>query len=177
MTKTEALADIDAMQSYLTALRSLFTGDQTITDRSPTTLADMFAPHAGTHEYDGIVAEIQKWYYGSLVKASWCATSVSYFWHALKGNKILHAENVKVLLDQCKSSGMRLITELTDMRRGDIVFFLWDKKGPMTTTSSKHVSIYTGSPSQYIGGNQDDSICIKTYPADSIYAVYRPNYK
>lgn len=177
MTKETIISDIDAVQAYLTGLKSLLAGSATTTPRNPTTLADMFEPHIGVKEYSGIVADIQKWYYGSLVKASWCATSVSYFWNKLMGNKALHAENVKILLDQCRSAGMQKITDESAMERGDIVFFLWSGPSPMTTTSSKHVAIYTGTPSRYIGGNQDDSICIKTYNTDNIYAVYRPNYK
>lgn len=176
MTKSEALADIEALEKYLSDLKSLFNGETTATPRNPTTLADLFEKYIGTKEYTGTVAAIQRWYYGSVEKSPWCATAISYFWYQLTGNHILHAENVKTLLDQCAGAGMQLITDLSSLRRGDIVFFLWSGTGPMTTTSSKHVSIYTGKPNQYIGGNQDDSICIKTYSPDSIYAVYRPNY-
>lgn len=43
------------------------------------TIASLMAEHIGAKEYEGIVAEIQKWYYGRLVKASWCCTCLSYF--------------------------------------------------------------------------------------------------
>ena len=48
-------------------------------DRRGENLYKLFKQFEGTKEYDGIVAQIQKWYYGSLIKASWCATAVSYF--------------------------------------------------------------------------------------------------
>lgn len=47
--------------------------------KSKLTLADIISNYIGTKEYDGIVATIQKWYYGELVKTSWCATAISYF--------------------------------------------------------------------------------------------------
>ena len=43
------------------------------------TITDAFEPYIGTVEYNGIVKTIQEWFYGDLVKASWCATSCSFF--------------------------------------------------------------------------------------------------
>lgn len=133
-------------------------------------------PFAGTPEYTGVVAQLQKWYYGSVVRAAWCATCVSYFLRVTYGDKYasVKAENVKILMDKCKAAGMQSIP-ISDMQQGDIVFFNWNAPAALTTTSSKHVSVYTGTPNQYLGGNQDDKLCVKTYSDKSkICGVYRP---
>lgn len=144
-------------------------------------ILDLFRAYEGAVEYDGIVAEIQKWYYGSLVRASWCATSVSYF--AQKSGLTLKAENVKALLDQCKilsdTGTGKLYTKAeipAEIKAGDILFWLWSGS-VMETTSSKHVGVAASDTSSAaipcIGGNQSDSICTKTYSRDKLYAVYR----
>lgn len=151
------------------------------------TLADCFEEYEGTKEYNGVVAHIQRWYYGSLVKAAWCATAVSFFADQL-GLDIQKAENVRVLMENADKSCQRIYNrELGDptdfkIKRGDILFFLWEGDR-MTTASSKHVGIaYYDCPANdsmvvTIGGNQDDSICVKSYDKRKLYAVYRPNYK
>ena len=142
-----------------------------------------FELNYGVKEYNGIVADIQKWYYGSLVKASWCATSLSYF--AQKCGLKLKAENVKTLLDQCKilsdtgTGRLYKYGEIPDkIESGDILFWLWGgASGTMTTGSSKHVGVAakdtTGSLIPCIGGNQSDSICEHNYERRNLYAVYR----
>lgn len=94
------------------------------------TLADEFEKYLGTKEYDGIVATIQKWYYGKLVKDAWCATSVSYFANLIGvldqlGGK---AENVDVIKDRMNSKGRLDCTALYGgghykPKRGDLIFF------------------------------------------------------
>lgn len=149
-------------------------------------LYKLFKRFEGTKEYDGIVAQIQKWYYGSLVKAPWCATAVSYFMDQLGAP--LKAENVHVLRCECErlaSNGTgkyynRRTTGLPDVIcKGDILFWLWHGD-VMTSTSSKHVGVCAADTSidsaviPCIGGNQDNRICVKNYDTRKLYAVYRP---
>lgn len=95
------------------------------------TLADIMTPWIGTKEYDGVIAEIQNWYYGRLVKDAWCATAVSYAAHLLGGEieKIVGKyENVDSMkkhlvnqnrLDCTKNYGGGAYKPV----RGDLVFF------------------------------------------------------
>lgn len=149
-------------------------------------LYKLFKQFEGTKEYDGIVAQIQKWYYGSLVKASWCATAVSYF--ASQLGIPIKAENVNVLKTACDILAKGGIGKYYDRRttglpefiyKGDILFWLWSGD-QMTNTSSKHVGVCAADTSIYstvvpcIGGNQDNKICVKNYDTRKLYAVYRP---
>lgn len=151
------------------------------------TLADLFEEHRGVKEYEGIVAEIQRWYYGSLVKAAWCATSLSYF---AKKRGILDQiggknENVyQMYLDAKMARPIQMVdkADLKDLAitRGDILFFDWGGKG-MSHGSSKHVGVAAlnckpGEPLFCIGGNQKDKICTLEYSRDALYAVFLPDY-
>lgn len=157
------------------------------------TITDAFAPYVGTKEYDGIVATIQKWFYGDLVKASWCATSVSYFADQIGildqiGGK---NENVYRMMQAaekgCKASGKGLFAYAKDLKgktikRGTILFFL-NSSAPMTETSGKHVTtayepfVYgSGQYCKCLGGNQSDSIRVSSYYQSRIYAIFEPDY-
>lgn len=153
------------------------------------TLADLMADHRGETEYNGIVKTIQEWYYGSLVKASWCATAVSYFADQLGILSQLGGknENVKKMMDACKIHQTRthegqFFTKVnipSRILKGDILFWLWEGN-IMTSTSSKHVGVAeynsTGQTIFCIGGNQKDKICTLEYDRKYLYAVYRPDY-
>ena len=154
------------------------------------TVTDAFAPYIGTVEYNGIVATIQKWYYGSLVKDSWCATSMSYFANSLGildkiGGK---NENVYYMMRACQNAGDGEFYYRDDIpqgyivRRGTIIFLLTSDP-PMTSTSRKHVTSayedFTWKGSGYVqclGGNQSDRIKVSQYAQKNIYAIFRPNY-
>lgn len=148
------------------------------------TVTDIFEKYLGTKEYDGVVATIQKWYYGSLVKASWCATSLSWCLAQLGimkvtiGTKEENVYNFKVKLDKIGSATP--INVNADLQRGDILIFLWS--GKFSTTASKHItSCYEFTDAKQnnikcLGGNQSDSISIQTYDRSKLYAVYRPSY-
>lgn len=145
-------------------------------------IAAGFEVNAGVEEYDGIVATIQTWFYGRLVKASWCATAMSYMMQAA-GLAGVREENVNLLRIACKAKALagkgvfydrsRLPAEI---RRGDVCFWLFDGS-TMTNTSKKHVNVCTADTSGQtilcIGGNQDDKICVKPYKRSQLYAVYR----
>lgn len=145
-------------------------------------IAAGFEVNEGVKEYDGIVATIQTWFYGHLVKASWCATSMSYMMQAA-GLAGVREENVNLLRIACKTKALagngvfydkaKLPAEI---RRGDVCFWLFDGS-TMTNTSKKHVNVCTddtdGQTIWCIGGNQDNKICVKPYKRSQLYAVYR----
>lgn len=82
----------------------------------------LLAEHRGDTEYNGFVATIQKWFYGSMVQASWCATTISYLL-AQVGLGDIKSENVKTLLDKISASGkFELLDKTCDVERGDILF-------------------------------------------------------
>lgn len=137
----------------------------------------------GTVEYNGIIKDIQEWYYGSLVKAAWCATALSYFANQVGLDIGGKAENVYTMLQQIKKSSEGKVYEgysnIPDrIEKGDILFWCWDG-GTMNSGSSKHVGIAEyGSSSNTIyciGGNQSDKICTKEYEKKYLYAIFRAN--
>lgn len=158
------------------------------------TLTDLFEAYIGVKEYDGIVAEIQRWFYGELVKDSWCATSVSYFANRLGilsqiGGK---NENVYLMMEACRKAAAETgkgtffyrdqIPKGAVLKRGAIVFQQHEGT-KMTTGSRKHVTTsqaslpYTGRGSfMALGGNQSDGILPKNYQQRTIYAVFYPVY-
>lgn len=131
--------------------------------------------HIGTQEYDGIVADIQTWFYGHLVKAPWCATCVSYVL-----SKIYHYtckyENVYHLNNWAKSTLIQ-VDSLSDAKENDLVIISYG--APLAVTSRKHATFYTGKRDDSgnylcLGGNQSNSIRISAYSPSDIHAVYRP---
>ncbi|MBR3237035.1 MAG: DUF4214 domain-containing protein [Oscillospiraceae bacterium] len=158
------------------------------------TLTDKFEEYVGTKEYEGIVTTIQRWFYGELVRDSWCATSVSYFADQLGilsqiGGK---NENVYLMMEACRKAAAGTgigtffyrdqIPQGAVLKRGAIVFQL-NEGTKMTTGSRKHVTTsqaslpYTGRGSfMALGGNQSDGILPKSYQQRTIYAVFYPIY-
>ncbi len=146
--------------------------------KAETMIATLCA-HRGDLEYNGFVAIIQKWYYGSLVKASWCATTISYLFNQVGIS--IKAENVNRLREACKADHYNgTYYEGKDIpatiKRGDILFWLWSGD-VMTDTSSKHVGIaeYDSDSNKIycLGGNQKDKICTLEYARKNLYAIYR----
>lgn len=146
-------------------------------------IADFLAQYEGAKEYNGIVGTIQTWYYGSLVKAPWCATCMSWVFSKL-GIPVDKAENVYALMRNCQYAATQghgtffSSSELPpELNRGDVCFLLFSDT-PMTAASSKHVTAYIKDVGvdriHCIGGNQSDGIFTKTYNRSSLYAVYRP---
>lgn len=135
----------------------------------------------GATAWDSTVGKIQTWFYGSYVKASWCATTVCYCANQV-GLKLGKHENVKTLMDSCKEASKKGYgafyskDRIPTLRTGDILFWLWSGS-EMRTTSSKHVGIYDGESSHGIyclGGNQGGKVQVSTYDRKHLYAVYRP---
>lgn len=141
-------------------------------------LLALMEPYLGTKEYDGIVEDIQKWYYGRLIKAPWCSTCMSYFLNA--AGLSVKDENVYGLFLKAKTSGKGSIImgAPAELCKGDIVFLCYS--GVMSTTASKHVTVCTedtlvSASGSFTGrgGNQDDMLCDKTFSCKNIYAVWR----
>lgn len=136
----------------------------------------------GSHEWDNIVSGIQTWYYGYMSKTSWCSTTISFLLTAV--GVPVRRENVKTLYDFGKKSGVGRFYTNNDIKngipglikRGDILFFLWDGD-KMETTSKKHVTMCekdtNGETILCIGGNQSDGINPTTYPREKLYGVWR----
>ena len=150
------------------------------------TLADVMANYIGTKEYEGIVAVCQKWYYGSVYQAPWCATFLSWCLAQMglltitldtKHENVYNCWNK--LMNKTRERKVTLISLPSKIMRGDIVVFNWDKT--FNTVSSKHIAVATGTFKDnkigVIGGNQDNMICCKFYSMDNIVNVFRPNYK
>lgn len=161
------------------------------------TISDAFEPFIGTKEYNGIVATIQKWYYGcnDFPRTPWCASSVSYFANEVGildqiGGK---NDNVCAMMRATeaanKSTGKGTFKRKTGLTRGTLIpkgsicFMLWE--GTMRVDNpKKHVTtaaepfVYSGSNTfRALGGNQKDSICIMDYQQEKIYAVFMPDYE
>lgn len=152
------------------------------------TVTDLFEPYIGTREYNGIVAEIQTWFYGYVYKASWCCTSMSFFLNRIGllskiGKK---QENVYEMMEMCRKSGFGKFYYRKDIpsnytiKRGTIVFML-NSGTVMTSTSSKHITsayedfVWKGSGNwKALGGNQSDQIKVSQYTQSKIYAIYWP---
>ena len=148
-----------------------------------TTIVKEFQKYIGTVEYDGIIATIQKWYYGYVKHDAWCATSTSYF------------ANVAGILDQIggKNEGVSEMMEATkrlhktdgrffeypnipkQIKLNDIIFFKRNEASHVAHAWKDQE--YTGDGMiSVIGGNQSDMICVKNYDQANIKAVYRPKY-
>lgn len=148
------------------------------------TVTDVFMHYQGTQEWDGIIQTIQKWFYGSMIKAPWCATSLCWALaqlglreYTLKGK----SDNVYDLNERLRnavSHGRCDEKKIEDIKYGDILIFSWD--GDFKPNSSKHVSSAVKADGCYvkcIGGNQSDGIKVAAYDMNKIYAVYRPHYE
>ena len=145
-------------------------------------IVDFLKRYEGANEYDDVVATIQKWYYGSLVKAPWCATCMSWVFNQL-GIPVDKAENVYTLMRNCQYAATQGHgtfygrSELPELEKGDVCFLLFTGT-TMTTTSKKHVTAFMDKPSderiRCIGGKQSDQIRVTDYASSTLYAVYRP---
>lgn len=136
----------------------------------------------GAHEWDAIVSGIQNWYYGYISKTSWCSTTMSFLLTAV--GVPVRRENVKALYDFGKSSKVGTFYTHNDIKigrpgkikRGDILFFLWEGD-TMETTSKKHVTMCERDSSAdgilCIGGNQSDGIDSTYYNRKYLYGVWR----
>lgn len=147
------------------------------------TIVDEFSKYIGVTEYNGIVATIQRWYYGTLVRDAWCATSTSYFANEAGILNQLGGKNesVKKMMDACRA------LHKTDgrfwdypnipkqLKKHDVVFF--QRNGVSHVAHCWQDCTFTGTGTiNVLGGNQSDSICKKSYKQECVSAIYRPNY-
>lgn len=134
------------------------------------TIADYFEKYLGTKEYDGIVKTIQEWYYGRLVKAAWCATSVSYFAYvAGKGSIVGKFENVNRMKEHLNRNNLLDCTKNYlggnyKAKRGDLVFLSSTHKYEDCT----HVGVvseidHATGRLVVVSGNSKDSIRLDEY--------------
>lgn len=159
-----------------------------------TTITDLFEQYIGAHEYGGIVATIQEWFYGYVYKGAWCATSMSYFANQLGildqlGGK---NENVYEMMIATEKAWKRTgignfmysvqIPKGYIIKRGTVIFNL-NSGTKMTPTSSKHVTTANkdfayniANGYDALGGNQSDEIKVSVYAQTRIYAIYEPDY-
>lgn len=153
--------------------------------KRPITVTDVFEHYNGEHEYEGIIARIQTWYYGKVLKTPWCATSMC--WAIAQIGLLQYTiqkstENVYILkerLDKAVYEGKAwVVSDKNSLERGDIIIFNWS--GRFSTTSSKHVSSFVRLLSDgslvCIGGNQQNAIRECSYSWDKVVCAYRLDY-
>ncbi len=91
-------------------------------------MVQFFQANRGVKEYTGVVETIQRWYYGHLVKAAWCATSLCYAARVMAGlSGFPKKDNVYELYMALKTSTYGVMIDrpaIKNIRRGDILFFL-----------------------------------------------------
>ena len=130
-------------------------------------LADAFREHLGTKEYSGVVAKIQKWYYGSLIKDAWCTTALSYFSNecGLLEQTGKH-ENVDRMKDYMNKRGKIKMSKAYGgdyiPKKGDVVFF----SGKNTYADCTHVGAILsieGDMITWVAGNTSDKIDFRTH--------------
>lgn len=143
------------------------------------TAADILEKYEGHKQWDNVVAGIQKWFYNSASypKTAWCATTVSWCLAnlgILKMSMGSRQENVYHMYEQMSSRCINV--PISDMKRGDIVFFCWDGVKNFHAGASKHVSVYNGN-GQFIGGNQGQAIAKTAYNKEKICYIIRPPYE
>lgn len=149
------------------------------------TLADVYEKYNGTVEYEGIIKNMQEWFYGSMVKSAWCATSLCWCLAQLGllnytiGKKQAAYENVYHLTLALISGTCDYIGYPEDLKRGDIVAFNFS--GNFSPVSNKHITVvykdYEGDGNLWcIGGNQSDKIQVTAYNARYIVHAFRPHY-
>lgn len=149
------------------------------------TLADVFLKYEGTKEYDGVVSIIQNWFYGDLIKAPWCATSIcwglaqlglfDYTVHKRKTDNVYLLHNS--LYTAFEEKKIDMVHDGEGLRRGDIIILNFSKL--FATTSSKHVTVFLEDDVENIkciGGNQNNGFFTKSYKKEFIKYVYRPHY-
>lgn len=166
----------DAERNMYKAIRDYIDSLITTSPAKPDTetAISFLTRYIGTKEYDGIVSDIQTWFYGHLVKAPWCATCVSYVLSHIY-NYTCKYENVYHLNNWAKST--LISVPPADAKENDLVIISYGS--PIAITSRKHATFYTGKRDDSgnylcLGGNQSNSIRISAYSPSDIYAVYRP---
>lgn len=147
------------------------------------TLIEAFEKYIGTREYNGIVATIQTWYYGYVSRTAWCATSMSYMANECGILDQLGGKNEGVweMYNACKAKhGKGKFYDYANLPdripKGAVCFFL--------RNGASHVTLAYADTNldklKYIaclGGNQNDSICVKSYHMGCLQAVFVPEYK
>ena len=147
-------------------------------------LIEAFEKYNGVREYDGIVAEIQIWYWGRLVKEPWCATALSFFAERCGILDQIGGKNAGVweMMNACRAKHEKdgryiKYNEIREIDPEDIVFM--QRNGAShVCVATQHIAYRNSADTiACIGGNQNDMICVKSYAMNKISAIYRPEYK
>lgn len=153
-------------------------GKQVYPNVSHETMADLFEQYLGVTEYNGVVIDIQTWYYGRLVKDAWCATSVSYFANKCGvSEQVGKHENCDRMKDYMNKKGTLHKTKKYGgngsyiPKRGDVVF-MSSKNTYSDITHVGVVSSINGDKLKVVSGNMKDMIQIDEYSlSTSTYVV------
>lgn len=145
-------------------------------------MVEILRSYRGDTEYTGYCKTVQEWFYGTLVKSAWCATTVSYlaFQEGVLSREQCH-DNVFYLMKNFKIldgiKGTFYDVPPQTIQKGDILFWLWEGDA-MTPMSKKHVGLaeYDSAADKIfcIGGNQKNKVCTLEYDRKYLYAVFRP---
>ena len=145
---------------------------------------DGFDANRNVLEYDGVVGEIQKWYYGYVSHTPWCASSLSFFANRAGCLKAIGGKNDNVyeMAQACKKAAKEGYGDYYEgsaiperVPQYAICFFVWS--GDFKADNpKKHVCMAefasSGDTLYCIGGNQSDKICTKEYSRDCLRAIY-----
>lgn len=135
-------------------------------------------------EYNGVVADIQKWYYGYVSKTPWCCSSLCFFANKAGALDAIGGKNDNVykMMLACEKAAKEGKGAFYDkahlperIPQYAILFWLWEGD-KMDAGSKKHVGIAefasSGDTIYCVGGNQGNKICTKAYERDRLYAIY-----
>lgn len=139
------------------------------------TIADYMLMDLGAKEWDETVRKIQKWFYGSFIKAAWCATAVSYYAYRAGKKVVGRFENVDSMKDHMNNQGLLDCTKNYGggnytPKKGDLVFM----SSRYTYSDCTHVGVLfnlTGNTATIISGNSSNMIQLDTYNIDNPYIV------
>mgnify|MGYP001388080019 CR=1 FL=1 len=141
-----------------------------IDKKSEETITDAFEEMLDAKEWDSDVEKIQRWYYGSYVKAPWCATSLSYFAKEVGLDKVVGKhENCDRMKEHLAKQGLVYLSPQYDKKstyapkRGDIVLM----SNKHTYNDITHVGVVSSVNQKgeinVLSGNCDNAIKYKTY--------------
>lgn len=131
-------------------------------------ISEEMCKYLGTKEYTGIVADIQRWYYGKLVRDAWCTTSISYFANLCGvSEQTGKHENVDMLKEYMNNRHALDCTKRYGggsykAKPGDIIFFSTKHLYKDCTHVGSVVDInHSTGWVKWVGGNTDNAISVK----------------
>lgn len=141
-------------------------GNEQIKKRS--IISEEMCKYVGAKEYTGIVATIQRWYYGKLVRDAWCTTAISYFANlcgvSVQTGKHENVDLLKVYMNNRKSLDCtkRYGGGTYKAKAGDIIFFSTKHLYKDCTHVGAVIDInHSTGWVKWIGGNTGNTIAIR----------------